>query len=64
MLRHGYEIGLEWCGYATKRHVVRQYGEWVAQFETRGAAIDCIADRNGVLVGQTETLTKENDEHT
>lgn len=37
-LTHGYTIGLEWCGYAEQRHVVRQYDEWIGQYETRGRA--------------------------
>ncbi len=48
-LHYGYTITKEWCGDPTKRFIVRQYGDWVACFETRDEALACVASRDGVF---------------
>lgn len=46
-LTYGYSVTAEFCGHPEPRAVVRQYGKWVSQHETRAEAFAAIADRGG-----------------
>jgi len=50
-LVYGFTITVEFCGRPHAMHVVRQYGNWVACYDSRRDALAAIDTMGGHLVG-------------
>lgn len=48
----GYTVELEWCGHATKRHVLRFCGDFIDSFVSYGAAVVRAVGHNNIRKGQ------------
>lgn len=47
----GYTIALEWCGHATKRHVLRFCGDFIDSFASYGGAVVRAVGHNMIRKG-------------
>lgn len=49
----GYTVDLEFCGYATKRFVLRFCGDFIGSFLTYGSAVVRAVGHNNIRKGAT-----------